>query len=213
LILFSACTTAARRLDAIEVGTSLLGMLYDSESRPVSSCRIVLDGVEEESVTSDINGRYIFEYAPYGRHSLSFHKDGYEDYSMVFDFANKSQVVYSRLVSRESLFSSVTRAIGERKWGDASSYLARADAIGKQEPLSSYLSALISYRMKDYASAAAKLEALPPADYREPYLFLFLADIYELHLGEKAKAAFYLKAYLAVREDDAIRARLENIGN
>jgi hypothetical protein len=188
-----------------------MGMIYDTDSKSVSSCLVTLDDDPNSTVTSDINGRYTFEYVQYGRHSLLFRRSGYETYKMSFSFLNKTQVAYSRLVSQGSLYIAVAKSLDERKWDDASSYLARADAISVQEPISSYLSAMIAYRQKDYINAAKKLEALPPADYREPYVYLFLADIYEYHLNDRDKAVANLQSYLLLREDNAVRARLEKL--
>lgn len=171
----------------------------------------MLDDNPEALAISDINGRFLFDYVAYGRHKMSFHKDGYEDSQTAFDFLTKSQISYSRLVSQESLFAATERAIEERKWEDAMKFLSRADQIERKEPLSSYLYALIEYRRKDYEKAARILEAIADRDYREPYVFLFLADVYEKHLNDPEGAIRNLKAYLALREDGDLRSRLERL--
>jgi hypothetical protein len=215
----SGCATAAKRLDSIDTGASLYGMVYDSEKKPVSACVVSLvesgaTGSASENpitATTDVNGRFLFDYVAYGSHTLVFHKPDFEDFSLNFDFSSKSQIVYARLTSQAGLFEAAKKAIGARSWKEASSFLARADAIGLREPLSSYLKATLAYRQQDYEGAARILEALDYRDYREAPIFLLLADIYQFHLNEGAKTAKALRKILALREDTEVRARLEKL--
>ena len=91
------------------------------------------------------------------------------------------------------------------------SLLRRADAIGSSEPLSDFLHAKLAFRQKDYAMAAQILEGLDAKDYRDIPIYLFLADIYQYHLQNPAKAIQALTKALAIREDSETRARLEGL--
>ena len=212
--LLLSCTTAAKRLDNIETGASLYGTLYDTDSKPVSGCRVTLDGEKEkgsETVVSDINGRFFFDFVTYSDHHLAFQKEDYEAYTMDLDFLSKSQVVYARVVSRSSLIDAVSKAIGNRNWEEATRLLSRAKAIKAEEPLSGYLSAIIDFRQENYANAAELLERLVAQDYHEPYIYRFLGDIYENHLNSPEKALVNLDAFLKLREDADVRERAERL--
>jgi len=73
------------------------------------------------------------------------------------------------------------------------------------------LGAVVDFRTKDFEKARAGLEGLLSMDYKEPFVYLFLADIRQYHVVDKAKAIEYLSAYLALREDSAVRKRLEEL--
>lgn len=181
-------------------------MLYDGDNQAVPGCQVLLDGVE--SATTDINGRFMIDYVAYGKHDISFRKSGFENCNLSIEFLSKSQILYARIVSQDGLFLAVRKAIAERKWEEASALLARADSIAVKEPISSFLKATIAYRKGEFESAASLLERLIDIDYREAYVYAFLADIYQYHLDKPQSAIAALKKLLSIREDSEARTRL-----
>lgn len=184
-------------------------MLYDADNKAVPSCTVSIDG--DTSVSSDVNGRYLFDFVQFGKHSLLFHKTGYEDVKVDIEFSSRTQVAYTRLISQTSLFDFSEKAIKDRKWDEALSDLDRADTIDKNEPTSSYLRAAIFYRLKRYDEARSLLEALVAQEYREPYIYLFLADLYQFHFNAPEKAAASLETFLSIKEDSEVRTRYEEL--
>lgn len=209
MILASCATKATSRLDGIGEGASLYGMLYDGNNKAVAGCAIGLE--DSPSTTTDVNGRFLFDFVKYGDHLLSFRKDGYEDCQLQVSFIIKSQVVYARIISQEDLLSATRKSISARNWEEAKAFLGRSQGIGPKEPQTSFLWATIAYRQKDYSKASSILEALVSADYREPYIYAFLADIYQYHSEEPKKAITPLEAFLSLREDAELRARLQKL--
>ncbi len=151
-------------------------MVYDTESQPVSAVSVKIDQ-DAFSASTEVNGRFFIDFLPFGMHSLSLAKTGYESMETDLDFSSRSQVAYIHLVSYASLLDKAEKAIGDRDWG----------------------------------KARAALEELLKRDYREPFVYLFLADIRQYDLVDKAKAIEYLSAYLASREDGAVRKRIDSL--
>lgn len=206
---FASCATSPKHLDAIDTGASLFGMVYDSEKKAVSDCQVTID--DSQSATTDVNGRFLFDFVDYGDHKLVFHKTGCEDFVLNFAFSSKSQIVYARLTSQSGLFEATRAAIASREWDRATEFLARAEAIGDYEPLSSFLAATLAYRRGDVTGAERLILNLAAKDYKDATIYVFLADIYQYHLLDFAKAKRALQESLAIREDGDVRERLESL--
>jgi predicted Zn-dependent protease len=124
-----------------------------------------------------------------------------------FQFLSRTDVLYLRMVSLAQLLSEAERSLEARRWAAAESSLARAEKLDPGDPVMLYLKAVRSYKLQKYAEAAAQLEAILSKGFKDPSVFAFLADLYERHLGDPARARSFLAAYLAVKWDADMERR------
>jgi hypothetical protein len=71
-----------------------------------------------------------------------------------------------------------------------------------------FLQAVKAYKTERYGEAVDILNGILAKGVKEPSLYLFLADIYQRHLGDREKAIGSLEAYLARKADSDVEKRL-----
>ncbi len=188
---------------------ALSGMVYDYENRPVSGVSIFID--EKFIISSDVNGRFILPDVKRGEHVLEFRKKGHERLVTDIDFLNRTQVLYIKILSLNQILNRVEELYEKKEWAEASDFLERGKAIDENNPLILYLEAVYEYKIKHYDNAEKMLQCLLDKGFNEPYIYLFLADIYEYNFLKKDKAVFCLERYLELRGSREIEERLKNL--
>jgi hypothetical protein len=205
--LLSGCLSGAVQDVQAFDSAPLFGMLYDERNEPCGGARISVDDVA--GPVSDVNGRVVVPDLKRGSHQVSVAKPGYERLEVTFDFYDKSQVLYLKMLSLQELLRRLEDALAERRLADAAALVARAEAVAPAQADVGYLKAVLLLRSGRAADAAAALEVMISEGERWPALYLTLADVYQYSLRDKDKARWALSAYLERQDDAEVRARLE----
>ena len=211
-LLFSALVLASCATNAgvLEFDSApLFGMIYDDDNQPCSGATLTLDG--HAGPVSDIRGRFVLPDLSRGSHVLSVKKEGFETLEMTFDFLNRTDVLYLRVVSFTQLLSKAEQALRDRKWDQAEAYLGRAEKLDSKNSVYLYLRAIDMYKTAKFPQAIDALNAIVAKGDTDPYVYLFLADIYQKDLNDSAKAAESLQAYLSKRDDPDVEKRLQEL--
>jgi len=185
----------------------LFGMIYDDDNQPCAAAALKVDG--KSGPMTDIRGRFLIPDLKRGEHTISIKKEGFEELSVNFQFVNKTDVLYLKVVSFTQLLTQAERALEERKWDDAKSFLARAEKLNPNDSYFLYLKAVEAYKKEKYEEAVGYLNTILEQGAKEAYVYLFLADIYEKNLGDKQKAIESLETYLSKQADEEAEKRLE----
>ncbi len=208
LLLFSCASQD--KVDILTFDSApLFGMIYDEDNQPCAAAKLTVDG--NAGPSSDIRGRFLIPDLKRGQHTLTVKKEGVEELKLDFQFINKTDVLYVKVVTFAQLLSRAERALEERKWDDASGFLDRAEKINSGDAQYLYLRAVLAYKTEKYEDAVARLNAILAKGAKEPYVYLFLADIYEKNLKNKEKAIENLELYLTKQEDEEVRKRLDGM--
>ena len=202
----TSCATKKKSLNDFKEAP-LLGMVYDYDNRACSDTLIIIDEIEE--ARSDINGRFIIDNLSQGVHLVVAKKDGYETLSFEFDFRNRSQILYLRIISFHQLLKNVEDAIAAREWEEAASLNERAEAIKKGDPIQLYLKAIYLNDKGNPEDSAQILLKIIKDGYNEPVIYLTLSDIYQYKLNNPPEAIKYLEEYLKYENDRETQQRYE----
>ena len=206
-LFLTSCATASNQ-DPLKFETApLFGMIYDLDNKACAGISLELDGTQK--TTSDIDGRFVLVALTRGAHILIATGADFEKVDLSFSFLNQSQVLYVKMVSFDQLLAQAQDALDRHKWQDAQSLLERAAAIHHSDTVLVYLRAILQYQQGDAAGAAARLESLVAAGSTIPYVYLFLADLYQYSLGKPELAARPLARYLDQNDDPDARKRLD----
>jgi tetratricopeptide (TPR) repeat protein len=185
----------------------LFGMVYDFENEPCADALIRVDG--EDSVRTDIDGRFVIHELSQGRHHIEVLKDGYEPHSLDFNFLNRTQALYLRVVSANQLLRQAEAAMENLNYSNAVDLLDRVLNIDPENPVALYLRGLYLVQMRRDEEAVLMLEGLIERGHREPAIYLTLADLYEFRLSDRDRARQYLEQYLRLERDPDVQKRLE----
>ncbi|MCK5153878.1 MAG: carboxypeptidase regulatory-like domain-containing protein [Spirochaetales bacterium] len=164
----------------------LFGMIYDSESSPVTGAVVVLDG--EKSSKTDINGRVLFSAVSQGEHSVVISKEGFEDVRMVLNFSNRDQVLYSTLISLHNILDNMESSMQTGKMAEVKSFLMRASKIDSDDIRFRYLNVVYLAEIKEYTEAFSKIGLLKKSYPDDPYITMTQAKILFYGLKRKAEA-------------------------
>jgi tetratricopeptide (TPR) repeat protein len=205
-LLCASCATTEEKTDGFSFeSAALFGMVYDGDNQPCAGVRVSLDGVE--GPITDIRGRFILPELPRGVHEVTARKVGYEDLSVSFAFLSRTDVLYLRMTSLAQLLAQAEQSLEARRWEEADAFLVRAERLDPADPVTMYLKAVRWYKLEKYAEAAGQLEAILTKGFKEPSVYLFLADLYERRLGDPARARSNLEAYLVIKWDADVEKR------
>ena len=214
VLTISACASTKEESDVItdfETG-DVLGMIYDSENRPCYGALIIVDeGPRAIKVRSDINGRFLIPELPGGLHTLVATKEGFESNVYNLDYASRKQVLYIRLTSLDTLLDSAESSLDALEWSDAAAFLERAGVIDDRDSRYQTLMGVYSYRIGENETAVSYWENLASRGHRNPFLYLMLADAYQLKLDDPETAAVWLAKYLDTRDDPGAQRRLDEL--
>ena len=206
-LLLASCATASNQNPLHFESAPLFGMIYDLDNKACAGISLTLDGTQK--ATSDIDGRFVLLALKPGTHSVTASGTDYETVQLSFNFVNQTQVLYQKLISFDQLLSQAQDALGQKKWRDAEALLKRAASIHDTNTVLVYLRSILDYQQGDAASAASRLESLTSGGTTIPYVYLFLADLYEYSLGKPELAAKALAKYLEQNDDPDVRRRLD----
>lgn len=206
----SACATAGKS-SADPTPPPLNGMIYDYDNLPVSGAVVSAEG--EDLAASDVNGRFSLPAFPFGKYRFTASRSGYEPSELEADYADATQVLYFKMHSAEQLLARAERALDARDWQAAESFIARASAVKPGDPAVLYLAAVLDYRRGRCVDALAKLESVLAADPRDPFVYLFMADLHQYGLADKAKALAALDAFLDLRYDREAEERRRSLAS
>lgn len=186
----------------------LNGMIYDADNKPVPAAKVFLNG--KIKATSDIQGHFTLSgLKPKKEYTLTLERKGYEKSAAVFTYSNATQVLYLRMNSGEQLVDEVETVISKKDWSRAITLLDRAEVAGCDTLASAYLRAVILAETGQYADAASLLENLRSTGESEPFIDLFLADLYQYRLALPDRASEALKRFLGSRSDSDVEKRLK----
>jgi hypothetical protein len=187
----------------------LTGMVYDHDQAPCANALVVVDGTDGPH--TDINGRFATDPIGRGGHRVLVKKQGFEELEVSFEFMNRNQVLYLRVISVDQLLRQAETALEGKRLVEVERLLARAQAIDAANPVGKYLCALWHLERDEADAAADILTELERAGYREPIVFLTLADVYEFHLARTAEAILQLEQYLKLQGDPEVSKRLDEL--
>lgn len=191
----------------------LNGMVYNQSGIPVQNMIISIDN--DIITKTDIRGRFSVELTQAGEHSISTEHQDFEKYSSIFVLNEKSDILYISVISYTELLDKSEEKMDNMEWDSAENYIKRALAIYPSRIEANYLmavyQALPTRKDRNPESSIEILENMLESGHQLPYIFLFLADLYEYDLLRKEPAREYLRKYLEKRYDAAIIKRLENL--
>ena len=209
-LLLSSCVSMREREMREFDRASLPGMIYDLDEKPCAGALVVVDG--EPGPRTDLNGRFTIGAMSRGVHDLRVVKDGYEPLETSIDYLDRTQVLYLKVTSHGQLLRMAEEALGRRRLQEADGYLRRAEALDADDPVGFYLRAMYQVRAGDIEGAVQTLGRILASGLEEPAVYLSLADIYQYRVGDRDRAAGYLREYLARVNSPDVRARLEGLG-
>ena len=187
----------------------LFGMIYDSKSSPVVGAMVVLD--DEKSVKTDINGRVLFSSVSRGEHSVVINKEGFEEARMVLNFSNRDQVLYSTLISLESILDNLENSLQISKLTEAESFLERASEIDSDDIRFRYLNVVYLAEIKEYTSAIDEIDLLKKSYPNDPYITMTQAKILFYGLGKKAEALEVMQNFPLSKRNDEFESLMDKM--
>lgn len=209
-ILFTAFVLSGCASTRVKSLPPLNGMIYDADNKPVSDVRIEID--KSYIATSDIQGHFVLPKVKTATETVIVaSKPGFESASLSFTYTNVTQVLYIRMISGEQLIEKAEREVTEKNWSDAQELLDRADAAAGDAVMTGYLRAVILAQTGKPADAAVLLENLLSSGANEPYIDLFLADLYQFSLSNSEKTREALTRFLAAKSNDDVKKRLDEL--
>ena len=137
----------------------------------------------------------------YDNQPLTARNEGYETLSFSFQFLNKSQIFYIRMISFHQLLREIENAIENSSWEDVESLIERAEALKKDDPIQQYLKAIYLYEKGNPKDSIQILLDIIKKGYKEPIIYLTLSDIYQYRLNNIPEALKYLQGYLKLEKD------------
>ena len=188
---------------------SFNGMIYDADNEPVSGAKIYIDN--KIRTVSDMYGRfYIEDFEASKKYLLKVEKQNYETVILETEVQNLTQVAYITLYSSDQLLKLSEKYLSENNLTVADSYISRSEKCSGETVNSRFLKAVILYKTSEYDAA---LNILKDLDTKKsnPYVNLFIADIYEYDLHDFDSAKKYLKKYLSLYFDSEIEKRYSNL--
>jgi tetratricopeptide (TPR) repeat protein len=186
---------------------ALYGMIYDRDNRPVHNAEIYVNG--KYMVSSDIQGHFtISQIRPKLQYILLVKKQNYEEVQMEISNTDPADVLYVRMMSGDQFLMEAEQALKAKNWSDTEALLARAQQAGADGTSVQYLQAILCFYRERYGEALLLLNGLTEKIKNAPYLYLFIADIYQYRLGNPEQARVYLRQFLEIRHDIEVRNRL-----
>lgn len=209
IFILASCSTVKEEDVLSFEKSSLFGMIYDYDNCPVPAAEITVDG--DKVPATDINGRFIIPNLTRGSHLIVVKKDGYEEFSERIDFLNKTQVLYLKIPSVKQLIDIMDSAIESMEWSLAEETIKRIETVDENDAIFIYFKTVFLYRTKCYEEAVKSLLELDQLGYKEAYIYIFLADIYQYNLNNNKAAKENLEKYLKLKNGPEAEKRLNAI--
>lgn len=215
LVLVMGCQTDKMLLkDRKGKSFSLMAKVFNGRNRALPGVTVTLTSEKGKvhSAQTDITGKVIFPDIPFGPYQAAFTLDAYEMVEFSFEFLRPDQALYGRLYSVDSLLENSQAAIDKQDWGEAESWLKRAEALDSRPVLAGFLRAILLWKQGNPADAVRYLERLALQHETMPAeVTLFTADLYQYDLDKSEKAIEFLDLYLQQVDDAAVAERRVNL--
>ena len=208
LFLFS-CASTKKETSSDFTSAPLFGMVYDHDNHPCADAQIIID--EEKGPITDINGRFVIQSLSRGKHDINVTKENYEDISLKFDFLNKSQILYIRMISFDQLLKEIEKAIENKKWKEGATLFERAERIKEQDPVAEYLKAIYFKEKGEINRAEDILLFIIDKGHKLPHVYLSLGDLYQYYMNDPGKALQYLTEYLKLESNHEVEKRYNRL--
>lgn len=187
----------------------LNGMIYDYDNIPVASAAVEVDG--KQTTSSDVNGRFaLSDYLP-GQYAIVVKKAGYETVQLNIKYDDPTQILYIKLFSVDQLLKLAEDAFALRNWQETEDFLRRAELIQPGNIPLRFLQAALGFRRGDNDTAQRKLTELMADEANDPYIHVFLADLFQYRLNDGPTALSHLDAFLNMRYDPEIEKRRDEL--
>jgi lipopolysaccharide biosynthesis regulator YciM len=111
---------------------------------------------------------------------------------------------------RDQLVEEAEKALKEKNWHNAETYLSRAEKTNAGSA-ASYLRGIMAFQKEDYEQALSVLTNLAEQEKNAPHLYLFIADIYQYHTADPGRALDYLRRFLDLRYDPEAEQRMREL--
>jgi hypothetical protein len=156
LLFIAACGTSPPKRAMNDSGM-MYGMVYDYENSPVSAVAVYIDG--KKYIETDIQGRFVMEFAKSGEYTIKLVKSGYEEVEEVFSY-DPLNVLYFKMVNANQLVSMAEGALERYAYRDAENFLDRALGLEPLRPDILYLKSIVLYFQGRNGEARLILESL-----------------------------------------------------
>jgi tetratricopeptide (TPR) repeat protein len=189
---------------------ALYGMIYDRDNKPVHNAAVYVN--QKYMVSSDINGHFaIPQIRPKVQYLVTVKKPNYEEVEIEIAYTDPSYVLYVRMLSGDQFLSEAEQALKEKDWSKAENFLTKAEQVGADSTSVQYLRAVHFFYRERYKEALECLGSLTEIEKNAPYLYLFIADIYQYGLNDPDQARVYLRRFLEICHDVEVSNRLREI--
>jgi hypothetical protein len=206
LFLVSCASGPAQRKTVL----GLYGMIYDRGNRPVNDVKIYEKN--RFGAVSDIHGHFSLGGLETGRtYHIRAYKEDYEEIEVTINFTDPKNVLYIGMYNTEQLLNETERALRDKDWFKAESFLNRAEKIRGDYPSIHFLRGVLAFCRDEYDEALDILTGLAEKEKSAPYLQLFIADLHQYRTGNKEQAQAYLNRFLEARYDPEIQKRVREL--
>lgn len=205
VVILTSCTSFPARKYREQ---ALYGMIYDGDNKPVHNAAVYVNG--KHVVSSDIQGHFTIPAVRSKlRYTVTARKEGYEELQLEISFPDPSYILYLHMVSSAQLLTMAGEAIVKKDWQSAENFLTRAQNAGGDPGEIGFLRGVLLFNQNRYREALSVLIPITETNKNAPYLFLFIADIYQFYLDDPRSARFYLSKFLELRYDPEVAGRME----
>ncbi|MDR2079547.1 MAG: carboxypeptidase regulatory-like domain-containing protein [Treponema sp.] len=204
-VFFSCATTPGLKKPA----HGLYGMIYDGDNRPIKEVKIYVEN--KFSAVSDIHGHFSLAGLKTGNgYHIKAYKENYEEVTLEIDYLDPGNVLYINMYHTDQLLTQAEQALRDKDWLQTETLLTRAEKARGNYPSIEYLRGILSYYKGEYDEALNILTKLTEKEKNAPYLYLFMADLYQYYTEDTERAVFFLNKFLELRYDEEVanRARL-----
>jgi tetratricopeptide (TPR) repeat protein len=208
LIILFSCTSGPSSTDKF-LNAPLNGKIFDFDNLPCSGVLIKVNN--SIKAKSDINGRFIIPSLAKGKHEFVLTKENYEELQFTFDFINTNQVLWLKMISLDQLIRLIEEKFDEKMWDEGEKLIERAQKINPRDSVVLYLTSVLYIHNKWYEKALEILLSIVESGEKEPIIYLTIGDIYEYYLNDPVKAREYLEKYAALKYDEGVTIRIENL--
>lgn len=189
IILLSSCIKSDNLINLKRdmAKATLVGKVITEEGLPLEGVTVKLSDFQETN--TDINGKFMFNYIVFGKHTLIFKKEGYTpyEYNFVFNIKNrKLNHIKVKLHSLNYLLKQGFLALKENRIEDTKKALAQIETIDANSEVYLYFKSAFLYNQEEYQEALPILEKLSHTFIDNIYYRLTLVEVYrKLELYEK----------------------------
>ena len=195
---------------------ALYGMIYDLSNKPVGGVTLSING--KHAASSDIHGRFaIPQMKPKLTYTVLAEKEHYETAELRISFSDPTHVLYLQMLSGTDLLTEAERALAEKDWFKAESFLSRAERAGADLLPLGYLRGVLALHQGRDEEALTLLLDLAEREKSSPFVLLFIADLYQYRFKDADRARHFLQKLLELQDVPAAQSRLslllENAGS